>query len=159
LNPGNSGGPLVNSRGEVIGVNTATILPAQGLCFAIAANTARFIAGRLIKDGKITRAYIGVAGQNIVMPRRLIRFHQLGPESAVRVISVEPGSPAEKAGLREQDLIVAWSGRAVGGIEDLQRVLSGAEPEAPATVTVIRGVEKLALEVVPTTDRPRQRRP
>jgi S1-C subfamily serine protease len=159
LNPGNSGGPLVNSRGEVIGVNTATILPAQGLCFAIAANTARFIAGRLIKDGKITRAYIGVAGQNIVMPRRLIRFHQLGPESAVRVISVEPGSPAEKAGLREQDLIVAWSGRAVGGIEDLQRVLSGAEPEAPASVTVIRGVEKLALEVVPTTDRPRQRRP
>lgn len=158
LNPGNSGGPLVNTRGEVIGVNTATILPAQGLCFAIAANTARFIAGRLIKDGKISRAYIGVAGQNIVMPRRLIRFHQLGPDTAVRVISVEAGSPAEKAGLREQDLIVAWSGRAVGGIEDLQRVLSGAQPEAHAIVTVIRGAEKLALEVIPTTDRPRQQR-
>ncbi len=158
LNPGNSGGPLVNTRGEVIGVNTATILPAQGLCFAIAANTARFIAGRLIKDGKISRAYIGVAGQNIVMPRRLIRFHQLGPDTAVLVISVEAGSPAEKAGLREQDLIVAWSGRAVGGIEDLQRVLSGAQPEAPAIVTVIRGAEKLALEIVPTTERPRQQR-
>ena len=159
LNPGNSGGPLVNARGEVIGVNTATILPAQGLCFAIAANTARFIAGRLIKDGKISRAYIGVAGQNLVMPRRLVRFHQLGPETAVLVISVEAGSPAEKAGLREQDLVVAWSERAIAGIEDLQRVLSGAQPETPAVVTVIRGSEKLALEIVPTTARPQQRRP
>jgi len=159
LNPGNSGGPLVNARGEVIGVNTATILPAQGLCFAIAANTARFIAGRLIKDGKISRGYIGVAGQNIVIPRRLVRFHQLGPETAVLVISVEAGSPAEKAGLREQDLVVAWSERAIAGIEDLQRVLSGAQPETPAVVTVIRGSEKLALEIVPTTARPQQRRP
>jgi S1-C subfamily serine protease len=153
LNPGNSGGPLVNSRGEVIGVNTATILPAQGLCFAIAANTARYIAGRLLRDGRISRGYIGLAGQNIVLPRRLVRFHQLSPEAALLVASVEPGGPAEKAGLREQDLIVAWDGRAIAGIEDLQRALSEAQPGSAATVTVIRGTEKVALQVVPA-DRP-----
>jgi S1-C subfamily serine protease len=156
LNPGNSGGPLVNSRGEVIGVNTATILPAQGLCFAIAANTARYIAGRLLRDGRISRGYIGLGGQNIVLPRRLVRFHQLGPETALLVASVEPGSPAEKAGLREQDLIVAWAGRAIAGIEDLQRALSEAQPGSTATVTVIRGTEKLTLEVV-ASDRPMRR--
>ncbi len=99
LNPGNSGGPLVNSRGEVIGVNTAMILPAQGICFAIAANTAKYIAGRLIKDGRIKRGYIGLAGQNIVLPRRLIRHHQLGTETAVLVVSVEPGKPGGKSRL------------------------------------------------------------
>jgi S1-C subfamily serine protease len=156
LNPGNSGGPLVNSRGEVIGVNTATILPAQGLCFAIAANTARYIAGRLLRDGRIRRGYIGLAGQNIVLPRRLVRLHQLGPEGALLVASLEPGGPAEKAGMREQDLIVAWDGRAIAGIEDLQRALSEAHPGAPVTVTVIRGTEKLALEVIPS-DRPVRR--
>jgi S1-C subfamily serine protease len=156
LNPGNSGGPLVNSRGEVIGVNTATILPAQGLCFAIAANTARYIAGRLLKDGKINRGYIGLAGQNIVLPRRLVRFHQLGPETALLVVSMEPGGPAEKAGLREQDLVVAWDGRAIAGIEDLQRALSEAQPGATAVVTVIRGTEKVTLNIVPS-DRPMRR--
>jgi S1-C subfamily serine protease len=153
LNPGNSGGPLANSSGEVIGVNTATILPAQGLCFAIAANTARYIAGRLLRDGRISRGYIGLAGQNIVLPRRLVRFFQLGPETALLVASVEPGGPAEKAGLREQDLIVAWDSRAISGIEDLQRALSEAQPGSTASVTVIRGTEKVALEVVPA-DRP-----
>jgi len=153
LNPGNSGGPLVNSRGEVIGVNTATILPAQGLCFAIAANTARYIAGRLLRDGKISRGYIGLAGQNIALPRRLVRFHQLKPEGALLVASVEAGGPAEKAGLREQDLIVGWDERPIAGIEDLQRVLSETEPGSKAAVTLIRGTEKITLEVVPS-DRP-----
>ena len=156
LNPGNSGGPLANSHGEVIGVNTATILPAQGLCFAIAANTARYIAGRLLRDGRISRGYIGLAGQNIVLPRRLVRFFQLGLETALLVASVEPGGPAEKAGLREQDLIVAWDGRSVAGIEDLQRALSETQPGSTAKVTAIRGTEKLALEVVPA-DRPVRR--
>ncbi len=156
LNPGNSGGPLVNSRGEVIGVNTATILPAQGLCFAIAANTARYIAGRLLRDGRISRGYIGVAGQNIALPRRLVRFHQLGPEAALLVVTVEAGSPAEKGGLRERDLIVVWDGRPIAGIEDLQRALSEAQPGTTAIVSVIRGTEKIDLQITPS-DRPMRR--
>jgi S1-C subfamily serine protease len=156
LNPGNSGGPLVNSRGEVIGVNTATILPAQGLCFAIASNTARYIAGRLLRDGRIRRGYVGLAGQNIVLPRRLVRFHQLGPEGALLVASVEQGGPAESAGMHERDLIVAWDGRPIAGIEDLQRALSETPPGTPVTVTVIRGAEKLDLRVTPS-DRPIRR--
>jgi S1-C subfamily serine protease len=156
LNPGNSGGPLVDSRGEVIGVNTATILPAQGLCFAIAANTAKYIAGRLIRDGRISRGYIGLAGQNITLPRRLIRFHQLSLQAALLVASVERSGPAETAGLREQDIIVAWNGRPVSGIEDLQRALSEAQPGVAVAVTVVRGSEKLTLMVTPA-DRPVQR--
>src|SRR5499426_2318038 len=99
LNPGNSGGPLINSRGEVIGVNTAVILPAQGLCFAVAINTATFVAGRLIKDGKVRRSFIGVEGQNVTLPRRLTHFHNLRVESGMLVVSVEPRSPAQRAGL------------------------------------------------------------
>src|SRR5207248_1535014 len=101
LNPGNSGGPLVNSRGEVIGVNTAVILPAQGLCFAIAIDTVKHVAGYLIKEGRIRRSYIGVGGQNVPVHRRLVRHYQLGVATGVLVISVSTGSPAERAGLRE----------------------------------------------------------
>src|SRR3982751_121842 len=105
LNPGNSGGPLANSAGEVIGVNTAVIRPAQGICFALASNTAQFIAGWLIKDGKIRRSYIGVAGQNVSIHRGLVRFYNLPLETGVLVVSVEKNSPAERAGLRRGDLI------------------------------------------------------
>src|SRR5438309_2349620 len=106
LNPGNSGGPLANSAGEVIGVNTAMIRPAQGICFAIASNTARLVAGWLIRDGRIRRSYIGVAGQNVPLHRRVIRFYDLPLETGVLVVSIEKNSPAERAGLREGDLIV-----------------------------------------------------
>ncbi|HXN86697.1 MAG TPA: trypsin-like peptidase domain-containing protein, partial [Candidatus Binataceae bacterium] len=99
LNPGNSGGPLVNSRGQVIGVNTAVILPAQGICFAIAINTASFVAARLMRDGRINRAHLGIAGMNVPIQRKVVRFHRLAVERGVMVASVEPGSPAEKAGL------------------------------------------------------------
>src|SRR6202011_2836150 len=92
LNPGNSGGPLANSRAEVVGVNTAVILPAQGICFAIGINTAVFVAGRLIRDGRIKRSYIGVAGQNVPLPRQVIRFYSLDTESGILVISTEDGS-------------------------------------------------------------------
>src|ERR1044071_1358727 len=116
LNPGNSGGPLVNSSGEVIGVNTAVILPAQGLCFAVGINTAKFVAARLIKDGKIRRAYIGVAGQNVPLHRRVIRFFQLKQSNGVLVVSLVPDSPAAKAGVREGDVMIEFDGQAIPSI-------------------------------------------
>ena len=149
LNPGNSGGPLVNSRGEVIGVNTAVILPAQGICFAIGINTAKFVAGRLIRDGKIRRSYIGVAGQNVPLPRRLVRFHNLPVESGVLALSTERNSPAEKAGLRERDVIVSYGDQPIAGIDDLHRLLTEEEIGLHTALTVIRGSEKMALDIVP----------
>ncbi|OLE48640.1 MAG: serine protease, partial [Cyanobacteria bacterium 13_1_40CM_2_61_4] len=149
LNPGNSGGPLVTSRGEVIGVNTAVILPAQGICFAIAINTAKFVAGRLIRDGKIKRSYIGVAGQNVPLPRRLVRFHNLPGESGVMVVSTEPNSPAERADLREADVIVAYGDQPIAGIDDLHRLLTAEEIGSRAALTVLRRSEKLVLTVIP----------
>src|SRR6266540_4155278 len=149
LNPGNSGGPLVTSRGEVIAVNTAVILPAQGLCFAVAINTATFVAGRLIKDGKVRRSYIGVAGQNVTLPRRLARFHNLRLEGGILVASVEPESPAQRAGLLEGDIIVGYNDQAIGGIDDLHRQLTEIQLGARARLTVIRRTEKLVLEIIP----------
>jgi S1-C subfamily serine protease len=149
LNPGNSGGPLVDSRGEVIGVNTAIILPAQGICFAIAVNTAKFVAGRLIRDGKIRRGYIGVAGQNVPVHRRIVRFFNLPVESGVLVASIERGSPGEKAGLAVGDVIVGYAGAPVGGIDDLHRLLTDATIGVAAPLTVVRRTEKLDLEIAP----------
>jgi S1-C subfamily serine protease len=119
LNPGNSGGPLLNSAGEVIGVNTAVILPAQGICFAIASNTAKFVAGWLIKDGRIRRSSIGVAGQSVPLHPRVVRFHKLPSNSGVLVMEVEPGSPATVAGLRPNDTIVGFKGQAIASVDDL----------------------------------------
>src|SRR5215813_8591389 len=120
LNPGNSGGPLVNSRGEVIGVNTATILPAQGICFATSIDTAKFVAGRLIRDGRISRSYIGVAGQNVPIPRRIVRFYQLPVETGVLLVSFETNggaaSAASEAGLLAGDLVVEFDGYPIRGI-------------------------------------------
>jgi S1-C subfamily serine protease len=149
LNPGSSGGPLVTASGEVVGVNTAVIRPAQGLCFAIAANTATLVAARLIRDGRVRRGYVGVAGQTVSLPRRLVRAHDLLRESAVLVATVEGGSPAERAGLREGDLIVAFDGQPVAGVDDLHRLLTEARVGMPTALTVFRGAERLELGVVP----------
>jgi len=150
LNPGNSGGPLVTSRGEVIGVNTAMILPAQGLCFAIASNTARFVASALIRDGRIRRSYIGVAGQSVPIPRAVARSNQLAVSSGVFVTSVEPKSPAASAGLRDGDVILAFAGEVVTGIDDLHRRLTGDRIGVPATLTILRSAERRQLTIVPS---------
>jgi S1-C subfamily serine protease len=149
LNPGNSGGPLVNSRGEVIGVNTMVILPAQGLCFAIAINTAKYIAGWLIKDGVIRRSYIGVGGQTAKIHRRVVRHFNLPNETGMLVLGVEPGSPASRAGLREGDIVVEFAEQAIAGIDDLHKQLTGAQVGVRSMLTVIRHTEKLQLEIVP----------
>ena len=149
LNPGNSGGPLVNARGEVVGVNTAVILPAQGICFAIAINTAKFVAARLIRDGRIVRSYIGVAGQSAPLHRRVVRFYELPVESGVLVLGVEKESPAESAGLHEGDVVVAYGETPVSSVDDLHRILTEEQIGKASELTVIRRTEKLALPVVP----------
>jgi S1-C subfamily serine protease len=149
LNPGNSGGPLVNARGEVVGVNTAMIRPAQGLCFAIAMGTASFVVSRLMRDGRIRRSYIGVGGQTVPLLRKVVRYHELGIESGALVISVEAGSPAAKADLREGDIVVRFGDRWVGGVDDLHRILTEEQVGVGATLTVLRGVQKLQLNVFP----------
>src|SRR5215475_6978245 len=155
LNPGNSGGPLVNSAGEVIGVNTAMIRPAQGICFAIASNTAKFVAAWLIRDGKIRRSYIGVAGQNVPIHRRVVRFYNLPLETGVLVVSIEKDSPAAKTGLREGDVIVAFNGEPIGSIHELHRRLMAEQIGIESKILIIRHTEKLELPIVPQESRPR----
>ena len=149
LNPGNSGGPLVASDGRVVGVNTATILQAQGLCFAIGINTAKFVASRLLRHGRIRRSYIGVSAQTVPIHRRLVRYYDLPKETGVVVLSVEPNSPAERTGLREGDVIIALEGQPVAGVDDLHRVLSDVRAGLTTELTILRGTEKLALGIMP----------
>ncbi len=149
LNPGNSGGPLVNARGEVIGVNTAVISGAQGLCFAIAANTAQFVVGRLIRDGRIRRSYVGVAGQNTPIARQIVRFYNLPASSGILVVTIEPDSPAARSTLREGDIIVALDGHDVSGIDQLHRLLTEERIGKTTTLTVIRQTERLEIDVTP----------
>jgi S1-C subfamily serine protease len=155
LNPGNSGGPLVTSGGDVIGVNTAMILAAQGICFAIAMNTAKFVAGKLIKEGKIRRSYIGVGGQNVTLHRRLVRFYQLAVESGILVVSIEENSPAQRAGLIEGDVIVGLGGQSTAGIDDLHKILTEEKVGVKTPLTMIRRSEKLVLDIVPEESSPR----
>jgi S1-C subfamily serine protease len=149
LNPGNSGGPLVNTRGEVIGVNTAVIVPAQGLAFAVPVNTARDVAARLINHGRIRRGFVGFGGQNVPLVRQLVRYHHLPQDSGVLVIAVEPDSPARAAGLAEGDIIVRVGDQSVPTIETIQRFLTEASIGVPTPMTVLRGTELATLTVVP----------
>jgi len=149
LNPGNSGGPLVNSRGEVIGICTATILPAQGLCFAISIDLARFVASTLIHEGRVVRGFLGIAGQNARLRRPIVRKFSLEFETGVLVLSVESGSPAERVGLREGDIVVGLAGEAVGGVDDLHRLLTGDRIGQELPLVVLRAGERWELSITP----------
>jgi S1-C subfamily serine protease len=153
LNPGNSGGPLVNSRGEVVGVNTATIPSAQGLCFAIAIDTAKRVAMQILKYGRVRRSFIGIGGQNIDIPRNIVRYFELPVEKGVLIVAVEDSGPAQKAGLREGDVIVGFEGQPVEGMDDLHRLLTDEKVGAESSLSVIRKSEKLTVKVVPQESR------
>jgi S1-C subfamily serine protease len=155
LNPGNSGGPLVTAAGEVVGVNTAIIAPAQGLCFAIAISTAFYVAGKLIKDGRITRGRIGVAGQTTPVRRRLVRYFDLPLETGVTVAGVEPDSPAQRAGLLTGDLIVGAEGQPVPDIDALHRLLTESTIGQPLRLDVIRLTQRREIVVTPEVATPR----
>jgi len=154
LNPGNSGGALVTSRGEVVGINTATILPAQGLCFAVASNTARFVAMRLMSDGRIRRSYIGLGGQNTPVPREQARANRLAVTSGVLVLSIEAGSPASRAGLAEGDVILSLGEHTVAGVDDLHRFLTEEQIGVSLPLTVLRRGRRIRVTVVPVEARP-----
>ena len=148
LNPGNSGGPLVNSRGEVVGVNTAVIMAAQGICFAIPINTAKYVAGLLIKDGRIRRGYIGIAGQDVPLSQAQVRYHHLTIKSGILVIGVEPRGPAERAGIREGDVIIGYAGQPVSGIDMLHKLLTENEVGLRSSTSILRGRQKIDLFLV-----------
>jgi len=149
LNPGNSGGPLVTSRGEVVGVNTAMILPAQGLCFAIPSRIATFVASRLVRDGRIRRSYIGVVGQNAALPRKAAVALGIERETAVLVASVEEGSPAQASGLAGGDYILAMDGTPVASVDDLHRILTEEKIHASSVLSVLRRTGKVDIPIVP----------
>ena len=149
LNPGNSGGPLVNSHGEVIGVNTAVILPAQGLCFAVAANLAKYVVGKLIIEGKVRRGYIGIAGQVVRLNPKLIDYHQLSVQSGILIQTIEADGPAFNSELREGDLIIGFNGENVGSIDDLHRYLDEDAIGKVGELLVIRANRKRRIRVIP----------
>ena len=149
LNPGNSGGPLVASSGVVVGLATAVILGAQGICFAIPSNTVEYVAGRLIKDGRIRRSQIGVRGQDVPLVARLSRFHEIKAAKAVLVVEVMKSSPAARAGIREGDFLFGFAGETVSGIDDLHRLLTEERIGRPAEVELLRGTERISIPIVP----------
>jgi S1-C subfamily serine protease len=149
LNPGNSGGPLVDSRGRVVGINTAMIAVAQGIGFAVPVNTAKFVIGELVTRGKVRRTYLGLAGQAAPIGRRLQRYFELPNATAVQIVSIEPNEPAAHAGLREGDRIVAVNGQSVATVDDIHHILANHPVSTALTVTILRGVERLELRATP----------
>ena len=158
LNPGNSGGPLVSSRGEVVGVNTAVIFPAQGLCFAIPSATARFVADRLIKDGAIRRGFLGVAAQNVRLPRAALQKLRREEEGAVLVLEIEPDSPAGEAGLQAGDVLLALGGKPVAGVDALHRLLTEETVGKALEGAALRDQSVLNFRITPSLAPPAFRR-
>lgn len=149
LNPGNSGGPLVNVDGEAIGINTAVIMPAQGINFAVGSDTARFVVPQLLRDGRVRRSYLGIAAQDVPLPRRIVRHFALPADTAVLVTETVANGAAARAGVRDGDLIVAFDDRVVARTDDLHKLLTGDRAGAQTTIKVVRGVEVLELPVAP----------
>ncbi len=152
LNPGNSGGPLVDSRGRVIGINTAIIVMAQGISFSIPVNTAQWVVSELVTQGRVRRAHLGIAGQTRPVRRQAQRYFELAQETAVEVISVEPNGPAYRAGIREGDLVVALNGASVGSVDDIHHMLTGYRPDATIKLTILRDGTRREIPVVPTQE-------
>jgi S1-C subfamily serine protease len=149
LNPGNSGGPLVSGSGRVVGINTATIAPAQGICFAIGIDTAVWVATRLMRDGKVRRSRLGLSGQTVPIDTRVRRFHHLEQSSGVLVLDALENGPAAKAGLQRGDVLVSLDGVAMSGVDDLHRALTADRVAVPIDVSVLRRAELVGLHVLP----------
>jgi len=149
LNPGNSGGPLVIHSGQVVGVNTAIILGGQGLAFAVPINTAQLVIPALLKEGRVRRSYIGLGAQDVTLLRRIVRFYRLAAESGVLVVSLDPAGPAGLAGLREGDIVVEFSRQRVSTTDDLHRLLTEERIGTTLPITVVRGTEKITLQITP----------
>ena len=149
LNPGNSGGPLVDSAGEVVGINTAVIAGAQGLCFAVPVNTAKWVATRLIREGRVRRSRLGLGGQNVPLPRKLVRYHDLPVSGGVRVLHLDETGPASSAGVRLHDTVVGFAGEPVDSLDALLRLLTEDRVGTPAPLRVVRGTGVLELPVTP----------
>lgn len=149
LNPGNSGGPLVDSNGLVIGVNTAVILPAQGICFAVASNLAQFVVGKLILEGKVKRGYIGIAGQVVRLNQRIVDYHQLPVRSGILLQSIEPEGPAHRSDLQVGDVIIGFEQKPVASIDDLHKFLDETTIGQTVEILVLRNRRKARVRVVP----------
>jgi S1-C subfamily serine protease len=156
LNPGNSGGPLVDSRGEVVGINTAIISGAQGICFAVPVSTAQLVIPQLIREGRVRRGWIGVSGQTITLSRRRVQLSHLAAPGAVLITEVATGSPAEGAGLRSRDIIIGFADAVVSGIDDLQRLLTRERIGSPTNITLLRDGVQRTVTIVPAEDSARR---
>jgi S1-C subfamily serine protease len=156
LNPGNSGGPLVNTRGEVVGINTAVIVPAQGISFAVSADTARLVVPQLLREGRVRRSHLGIAGQDVPLPRRLVRHYHLPADTGVLVTEVTKASPADRADVKDGDLLVAFGGEPVERTDDLHRLLTGDRVGEAVPLQLLRGTDLVTVAINPTLD-PRSR--
>jgi S1-C subfamily serine protease len=148
LNPGNSGGPLVDSRGRVIGINTAMINMAQGISFAVPVDTAKWVVSEILTRGKVRRAYLGLSAQARPVARRVQRYFELSKPTVVEVVSVAAKGPADRAGLREGDLLIALNGQNIASVDDLHRFLAGTPPGSGVALTILRDRERRELKVV-----------